>query len=147
MRWFYTAYRLGLWKEAIPRELTRDAFIERMHELLVLGEFDWVIEAPGDGGGHRPIGLMLAVSRNAGNAIEPHIDWFPWATPRNQMEGIAQWLKETSKQIKILVYVRIDESAMWHRLAGKYRILNRGCKILDYFGRGEDAMFFYTPGP
>lgn len=128
-------------------DLSVPAFEEKLGELILAAELDWIVEAPTpDNDGMRPVGLILAHACKDGRRIEPHIDWFPWASPRNKFEGIAAFLREVSRQYKILIYVEADQSKFWERLKN-YRILVRGCRILDHYSRGEHAMFYYTVGP
>jgi len=145
LRYLWAAYRLGFWYEMLDEDMTQDAFKERAMELLASVDYDWIIEAR-HGEGMRPVGIILAAQLMDGRRIEPHVDWFPWATPRNMFEGAAAFLREVSKRFKILVYVEERERAFWERLK-QYRLLRHGCKVIDHFSRGEHAFFFYTAGP
>ena len=126
-------------------DLNEVAFEERIIEFIGSASAEWLIDCVGPDGMH-PVGIVLGHILPDQRRIEAHIDWFPWATPRNKFEGIAAFLRYTSKKYKILVYVESDETAFWDRLV-KYRLLCQGCKIRNHFHHGGDAMFYYTLGP
>ena len=144
MAFLWAAYRLGTWDDHIPPELPQTMFESRIIEFLARADYDWIVEAR-NGDGVRPVGIILAQAMLDGRRIEPHIEWFPWATPRNRFEGIAAYLREVGKRFKILVYTEESEQAFWERLK-MYRLLRHGCKVIDHFDRGEHAYFFYTVG-
>lgn len=112
-------------------------------EVIASAPYDWVLEAKGSEG-VRPVGLVLGFV--AGRSVEPSIEWFPWATTRNQVEATAAFIKEISKIHKIMVFASEDVSKFWAKFT-QYRMIRRGCKVIDYFGRGHHAMMFYTTGP
>ena len=108
-------------------------------------EVDWFIDARGHEG-LRPVGIVMANTIIPGRIIHPHVDWFPWATPRNKMEGSAAFLREVSKRYKLFIYADEESIPFWTRMT-QYRILRRGCKVLEHFSMREHSMFFYTVGP
>jgi hypothetical protein len=122
--------------------LTQPAFSEKMTELIAMAEHDWILEALGESG-VRPVGLILA--SNVGRGIEPYVQWFPWATPRNKLEATAVFLREVSKRLKIFVFAEESAQAFWTKFI-HYGLIRRGCKVIDYFSRGEHAMLYYTVG-
>ncbi len=144
-RFLWAAYQMGGWSDLFAQNLSKEAFAEKMVEILGAVDLDWIIEIEGENG-LRPIGIVLGVFRAAGRAVEPHVDWFPWATPRNKMEGAAQFLHDVGKTYKVFLYIESENALFWDRI-WKYRILKKGCKINDYFAPGECAEFYYTPGP
>ncbi len=144
MAFLWAAYRMGLWDDHMPPDMSQPMFEARIIEMISVADFDWIVEAR-SGDGVRPVGLILAQAFLDGRRIEPHIDWFPWATPRNRFEGIAAYLREVGKRFKILIYIEEREQAFWERLK-MYRLLRHGCKVIDHYGRGEHAYFFYTVG-
>lgn len=125
--------------------LPPQAFRERMTEIIASTDHDWILEARGNTG-PRPVGLVLAANMGRGRAIEPHVDWFPWATGRNKVEASAVFLRDVSRNWKVFVFADAENAAFWHRMV-RYRILRRGCKVPDYYARGDDAWMFYTMGP
>jgi len=145
MRWLWAAYRMGVWRELIADDLNKNAFCERMIEIMAAINYDWIIEAKGDEG-IRPVGLILAYAFPDGRIITPHVYWFPWATGRNKMEGSAVYLKEIGKRFKIFLHVDMESVPFWKRMV-QYHILRQGCKVTEHYANGDDSMFFYTVGP
>lgn len=144
-RYLWAAYRLGLWRDIMDDQLSQDAFYQRALEIIAFADYDWILEAR-QAEGMRPVGLVLAAAMLDGRRIEPHVDWFPWATPRNKFETMALFLRDVSKRFKILGYIEEQDRAFWDRMR-QYRLLRHGCKVIDHFSRGEHALFFYTVGP
>ena len=136
-----------MWREELSGHLSQAGFEEKFLEIASKVAYDWIIEAPGDDG-LQPVALMLGQKVMTSNetdreVIEPFVEWFPWATPRNQMEATAAFLKEASKQFKIFVFAKEDATRFWSRFV-QYGLVRRGCKVFDYFSRGEHAMLYYT---
>lgn len=147
MRWLWLAYERGMWHDHLHDKLSAIAFEEWMLDLLASAtnvdrtmSYDWVVEARGEDG-MCPVGLILG--KEVGTGIEPFVEWFPWATPRNQLEATAVFLKEVSKQFKIFVFAPEDANRFWTRFI-QYGMIRRGCRVIDYFSRGEHAILFYT---
>lgn len=104
--------------------------------------FDWVVEV-----GQQPVALFLGNSIAAGRGAEIQVDWMPWATPRNRLEATAAFIKFASQQHKLFLYADVGDDRLFALLASRYRMLRKGCKIINYHGGGRDAMFYYSPGP
>jgi len=145
LRWLWAAYKLGAFAEVVPEGLDDNGFEEAIVDLLASVDFGWVIEAQGEEG-LRPVGVVLGQSRAAGRGVEPHVDWFPWATTRNRLEGIAVFLRDVSKQLKIFVFAEEGDTRFWSWY-NKRRMLVGGGRVIDYFSRGEHAYLYYTAGP
>ncbi len=147
MRWLWAAYDMGMWREQLSGGLSQNAFEEKFLELAGGVSYDWILEAQGSDG-LRPVGLILAQRVVTGKdvdrvVIEPFVEWFPWATPRNQIEATAAFLKYISKDLKIFVFAPEEATKFW-TLFKRYGLVKQGCKVIDYFSRGEHAMLFYT---
>ena len=148
MRWLWAAYKMGMWREQLSGHLSQEAFEEKFLELATDGvAYDWILEAPGLDG-LQPVGLILAQRVVTGKnvdqvVIEPFVEWFPWATPRNQIEATAAFLKYISKDFKIFVFAPQDATKFWG-LFKRHGLVRQACKMIDYFSRGEHAMLFYT---
>lgn len=145
MRFLWAAYQMGGWNDLFAQNLSKEGFTEKMVEILGSVDLDWIIEIQGKNG-LRPIGIVLGLFRGAGRAIEPHVDWFEWASPRNKLEGAAQFIHDIGRLYKIFLYIGKEDVLFWDRI-WKYRILKKGCNINDYFAPGEGAEFYYTAGP
>lgn len=144
MAWLWAAYQMGGYKEILPTGLGDDAFTDTVLDLIEQMDMAWIIDAP-NAKGMQPVGLVLGRFFSGGRALEPHVDWFPWATARNKLEGAAQFLRQVSRQYKIFLFIREEELPFYERVC-KYRVMTRGCKINDHFAPGRWAMMFYTVG-
>jgi hypothetical protein len=131
---------MGMWREVMAGNLSREGFEEKMLEIMGAVPYDWILEAQSDNG-LRPVGLILG--KQVGSGVEPFVEWFPWATARNQIEATAAYLKEVSKQLKIFVFAEESANRFWSHFV-YYGLVRRGCKVIDYFSRGEHAMLYYT---
>lgn len=142
MRWFWAAYRMGTWNEIFPEGLQQDAFSEKVLELVASVDVDWLIEDSK----LRPIGVVLGNFRFGGHGVEPHVEWFDWATPRAKLEAVAHFLRQVGKTYKIFLYITEKDLKFWERV-WSYRLLKKGCKISDCYGVGDHATMYYTAGP
>ncbi len=144
LSWLWAAYHEGFWSEVLQAGLSADAFEVAVTELISLFDKDWLAQAQTPQG-LKPMGVIVGNYRLGNKVIEPHIDWFSWTPPRVKLEVIGQFLMEEGKRHKIFVYAREDKD-FWS-LVHKYKVIDRGCKINDCYGRGDDVMFYYTAGP
>lgn len=130
---------MGGWTDLLPRGMGPLTFRPAIEELIGSAHHDWILEQG------RPIGLLLAKEVCAGRAIEAQLDWFPWTTTRQKLEGVAAALRETTKHFQVLVFCTDQDRPFWQRFC-RYRLLRNGCKVLNHFAPGEHAHFFYTAG-
>lgn len=133
------------WNDLLQSNLSRDDFQQAVFTILGHAQFDWIAEVP-SATGLRPVGLFIGESRFGDNAVEAHVKWFPWATPRNKLEVGVAFMMEVGKQIKVFAYPSIEDALLWERV-WRYKVLKKGCKISDCYGKGKDAFMYYTPGP
>lgn len=143
----WAAYRLGAFSRAIDRDLSKQEFTEVFLQLMGIWDHEWVLHAPNDqspDGEIIPVGIMIGYGKD--KIIEPHVEWFPWASDRNKLEGMLAFFSEVSKEYKLFAYILPENQNFFVRLC-RYGVLTSGCKILDYFGKGEHVYFFYTRGP
>lgn len=117
-------------------------FKAAMTEMIASVDYDWIIECD-----RQPVALVLGASVAAGRGVDLQVDWLPWATARQHLEGAASFIVHASKQLKLFIYADSRSEPLFARLATRYRMLRKGCRITNYYGGGEDAMFFYSPGP
>jgi len=136
---------MDAWKDVMQSDLSRDAFQEVVLQYLGAVDMDWMVEIQSERG-LRPIGVILAEYRMDGGAIEPHVMWFPWVTARNKLEACVRFFRETGKLMKVFIYIKAEDDALFERV-WRYKVLKKGCKISDCYGKGEDAVMYYTPGP
>ncbi len=145
LRWLWAAYQMGTWHDVLAEGLSQKEFHNMVAELLGALDRDWIAEIP-TANGMRPIALITALDRFSGHGIEPHIDWFPWASTRNKLETSVQFLLEIGRFVKIHLYIAEADAALWHRV-WEYKVIKNGCKISDCYGAGKHAIYYNTPGP
>ena len=140
MAFLWSAYELGAWSDLLPRGMGPISFRPTMETLIASASHDWIVEMH-----QQPIGLVLGREMCAGRAIEAQIDWFQWATTRQKIEGVAAAIKEITKHFQVFVFSEEQHKDFWLRFC-RYRLLRNGCKVLNHYGPGAHAYFFYTAG-
>lgn len=136
---------MGMWEDIFDPDMEKDEFREQIIHWLETVDMDWMLEAEFEGK-IRPMGMVLGWLSPGRRIIEPHVNWFPWASMRTRFECAAQFFSEVRKEYKVFVYSGSEDEAFFTRLY-EHRLLNRGCKIPDYFAPGDAAWFYYTTGP
>ena len=136
----WAAYQQGSWADLLPNGLGPISFRPAIEQLIGSVDHEWILES-----NRELAGLLLAREVCAGRAVEAQVDWFPWATPRARVEAVAAGIKEVTKHFQVLVFSAGAHRAFWLRFC-RYRLLRNGCTILNHFGPGEHAYFFYTAG-
>lgn len=120
MPYLWAAYRMGVWKDTFKDDLTKDEFTLAVSDLSEMTNILAII-AP-NGGKQTPVGVIIA--GEGVRYIEPHVDWFPWATDRNKLEGIIRGIL-TLREIKPL-FIWCDERDIdFYAHVSKYGILRR----------------------
>lgn len=140
MGFIYAAYKEGAFDDLIMRDLPPETFAARIEALMGSVEYDWILEDD------KPFGLVLGRSIMAGRGVECQVDWFPWASPRNRIEGMAIFLREIPKQLKVMFFSDDESKPFWQRFC-RYRMIRNGCQIVNYFSGGKHAHMYYTTGP
>lgn len=136
---------MGFWPD-IPARLSQDEFAEFIVQILTEFDIEWVLEVK-VGDRPRPVGIALGKFLNNGErVVEPHVEWFPWASVRNRLECGAEFMRQVGKKYKVLVFAGDEDAPLFERLR-QYCLLKKGCKIKGYFSPDEGAQLFYTPGP
>lgn len=139
MKWFWAAYR----KDAFPNlssELSQQEF--RTTIISTLESFDdrytFIAKTIK---GECPVGIVGILG--TGWRIEPRIQWFPWASDRNKLESVVNFLNEVKKQKMAFVYAGEKDIRFFTHLC-RYGIIRRGCRIKMFFEDLTDAMLFYS---
>lgn len=140
VRFLYAAYKEGGFADLIMPDLPPQTFQDRIEALLGSVEYDWVLETD------KPIGLVMGRAIAAGRGVEVQVDWMPWASTRNKLEGSAVFFREISKHLKIFIFADEESEPFWRRFC-QYRMLRNGCRVLNHFAGGRHAQLFYTTGP
>jgi hypothetical protein len=90
---FWAAYKQGSFADLIAPDLPARTFQLAVEELLGSVDYDWVVERKS------PIGLFLGNRMGNGRGAEVQLEWFPWASAREKLEGTATFLRETQRQV------------------------------------------------
>ncbi len=88
-----------------------------------------------------PIGVVTIL--NNGWKIEPHVEFFPWATPRNKLRsvvGFMQWAR-SSRKIGCVMAYSLNESKPLFDRACTYGVLHYVGKISNGDPRGDEYLF------
>lgn len=147
MRWLWAAYRRGVFSHLpeFAEGLDRDSFMATMLALLGSRIFKpggeaWVFDGQ-TALGFIPIGMLIAVP-NRGHA-EPHLFWFPEASPRNKLECCVKWLHEMKQVWKIDLWIKEPDWQFYGHLC-KYGLLRTVGKYRNCFEDGGDALIFQS---
>ena len=138
---------MGTWFDWFEREITQDEFDAEIDRWISqVAHRDWVITADTKEG-HIPSALVLGIWDLPGRVIKPHIDWFPWATPRVIYEGASHFFRNVRKEMKIMVLCSDKDQPFYERMRQNRLLTYTKAPIKDYFAPGEDAHQYYTQGP
>lgn len=86
--------------------MPRENFIQIINHTLAKADMLWVIEDRNSEfqTGFGPVCLVLAT--HDGSTLEPNVEWFPWATPRNKLRCTVGFLQH-ARYMKGTVIIRI----------------------------------------
>ncbi len=107
MRWFWAAYRLG---PNVDEAVTQEAFEDSVYEELSGFTSVQIVEDTNGRfeSGFGPVGMFVANSD--GWNLEPHVEFFPWATARNKVKSVVGFLtKERFSGHCGCIRIRVDE--------------------------------------
>lgn len=130
MKYLWASYRKRAWEE-IPEGLTQDQLREFVSVLCSRSNL-MVIEAPNK---YPIVGIISC--REDRFYLEPHVDWMPWATDRNKLEGTARAVLFL-REIKPLLIWSKESTKEFFTHVCKYGILKR---IGTFNGSEQFALF------
>lgn len=124
-KWLWAAYKKGAFSNTIQPDLDRDSFVE-----FVIAASEIVSGLYTVFNGDMAIGLISVAAKRFGDADygEPHIDWFPWATKRNKIEGLAKFILTYRNEYPIFIQSG-EETLKFVTHIAKYGILRRVGKL------------------
>ncbi len=146
VKWVYAAYKKGAFpdiQEGMDGIGFRSALLE--HYDRMGGEM-WILAAPNDvssAEGAKPVGLIQG--QVTAHVVEPHVYWFPWATPRNKVETILKYLAGMRFRAVVLVHASETDAVFFDHIAA-YQVLRRIGTIHNYYGMMENAVLYQTKG-
>lgn len=128
LKWFWAAYKKGAWQSLIRDDLTTEEFLAHIEESLMSLVGLYTIYAPNETG--RIAGAVSLSLRQFDDIpyFEPRITWFPWATPRNRIEGGVRTVLTLREEYPLFIQVDGKNQGYVTHLA-KYGILRRVGKL------------------
>lgn len=121
MRWLWAAYRKGLWQDVAGSELDQEAFAEFVATVAEGLSEAFIITAPNETE-DMPVAVGSVIERSVW--LEPHLDFFPWATPRNKIEAAVKFALEMRK-IKPLFIAVERKHQSWTDHILRYGVISR----------------------
>jgi|TARA_Y100000310_G_scaffold20986_1_gene20317 hypothetical protein len=132
-RIFFGAYKLGAFG-GLPSGLDAGDFKAAVGMLIERSMGLWVIEAD------RPIGAVFGAAGSEAHHLWVEPVWFPWATPRQRLEGALRFILDNKNEFLIMAAFRQDDKRFAEHLS-RYGVMTRIAKVPKWFGE-EDGMLF-----
>lgn len=85
-----------------------------------------------------PVGLV--VGHISGNRMEPHVFWFPEATPRNRIECSLLWLKDMKSRYRLFIFVGQGDWKFFDHLC-KYGVIRPVGKYRNFSDDGDVMLY------
>jgi hypothetical protein len=89
--------------------------------------------------------VAVIVAKTNGYLYEPHVSWFPWATPKNRIRvSVSFFQKFRYRQLGVIRVHALEDAAGFFKRLKKYVPLFYVGKIPggDEHGRGDDFIFY-----
>jgi len=80
--WLWAAF-----KDKSEQEVTQTEFIAQMSKIISQYQFVYLVEDRNDKFKDGFGAFALVCAKYDGHQFEPHVEYFPWATPRNKLRG------------------------------------------------------------
>lgn len=142
--WLYAAHRKGAFRDIVGFEddMSPEVFETKFLESVLNFDVAWILTAPNQKGPETPVGFMAAFVR--GQVMEPHVDWFPWATSRNKLETMLHFFNTFRHQFWIMAFVEMKDRPFFDKLKD-YGVLWRVGPIFDSpMTQGKPAMMYHS---
>ena len=140
--WLWVAYLQGGFD--LDEGLTQEAFQTELAQIL--GGYDALFVIDDANGsfreGYGPVALVGA--GYDGWTLEPHVDFFPWASKRNILRGIVGFLHKARYDRNVgvcIVHSLEDTLQLFHKVKG-YGVLWYIGKVPCGDERGDDHLFY-----
>lgn len=150
MRWLWAAYKAGCPDFGFPNGMDPKEFEQAILDTIGNWAKGWMLMAPlygeitSDQGGIQPVGIVAAGITE--HRMEPHVIWFPWASPRNRLEAAVAFLNEMRKTWQVVIFARPENAGPkgLFTVLCKYAVLRPVGTFYRWFGDGEKAMIYQT---
>ena len=129
----------------LPEGIEQENFERFVLERLQFANGAWTLQAPVVGRGIIPVGLMTAWvgARTPAHVREIHVTWFPWASKRNRVESLINFVHRMRTQFDLYSAVKMKDVKLFEYVC-QHGIGRRMGTWKGYFGRGEDAALFQS---
>lgn len=144
-RWAWAAYRLGAFADHFAAGIEQEEFRmflaqfrERGLWFTLLARVKW----QGVDRGIAPVGLIACdvPERKGRPELQPHVLWYPWASPRNKLEAGLKFFNDLRKTTTVLIFAKAtDECDRYFGTLKKYQVLRRVGTAYDHFDAGEPS--------
>ena len=140
-KWLWAAYKMGAFPDLL-QDISETDFAWEIGPVLETYDFATIAKAKKPGrDGLTPVGIFLVSL--VGAHAEPHVIWFPWATPRNKLELVIKFLIALNKDYTTIVNSKEENKRFFEHLC-KYGILRRIGIAYKFFEDGQKAHLFQT---
>lgn len=123
-----------------------EGFFEKLDEIYIRarqqGTEMWTAFAQ-TRAGNIPVALLTIQFPDlpGGRLAQPHVIWYPEASPRNRLEVLVMFLRDLKKDYQVLVISNQGDVSFFRHL-GKYGLLRAIGTFRDFFGPKKHAVFF-----
>lgn len=144
-KWLYGAYR---YPKGPGDEEDQQAFIKDAIETLSAFDEAYIIEDKNSKykGKYGSVGLVPCMYN--GWMLEPHVEWFPWATKLNRIRGTIAFVMFTrySNDVGVTLYKSLDDTKDFFRKLKKYAPIYPIRGKIPFGDHRGDVYQFYTRG-
>ena len=146
MKWAWAAYSKGAFKNLpdFADDLDTRDFEKMLLENFLPYEAVYTLTAPTARGADTPVGFVGAYMRTG--IMEPHVQWYPWASLRNRLEAMVNFINEMRREVWMQFIVPQHDRLFFDIMTSEgYGILWRIGPIFDHpFLRGEPGMMYQS---
>ena len=142
--WLYAAHKRGGFRHypQFNEEMSPEVFETKFLETVAPFDVAWILTAPNQKGDDTPVGFVGAFIRHT--IMEPHVEWFPWATPRNKLEAATNFINNFRKDFWIQLVVDIKHRNFFDHIR-ELGILWRVGPVFDYpLIEGNTGMIYHS---
>ena len=133
MKYIWAAYRMGLWNDDFGKDLSKED-ITLLIAKIAETRHVVMITAPNQG---KEMPVALLIVREDNKILEPHLDWFPWATERNKIEGTIKLIIELRKIKPVWIWSK-EETKEFFTYIAKYGVIRR---VGTFYGDEQYSIF------
>lgn len=128
MPYLWAAYRMGVWDEVFKPNLTQEEFTNAVAQTSEVFNLMVIVS-------EKPISLVSIKQDTV--AVQPNIEWFPWASNRNKVEGVVKLILYLRDISPVILWSK-DESRKFFTHISKYGIMRR---VGTFHGDEKYAIF------